>query len=167
MMLKGKGKVLVVDDNEDVRLSMKLLLERAGYEVVIAPDGNRALELQRELPCHVLVTDIFMPEADGMETIERFRREFPAVKIVAMSAGGKQIKGRTYLDTAGAVGADATFQKPFEPATLLENAARSTLRRIWQNRFVGGCALARPCRRDRQGARSPYGDQLRLCLWWR
>src|SRR5262245_8388380 len=72
MMPKGKGTVLVVDDNEDVRLSMKLLLERAGYEVAVAPDGNRALDLQRELACQLLVTDIFMPEADGVETIERF-----------------------------------------------------------------------------------------------
>jgi len=120
MTFKAKGRILVVDDNEDVRLSMKLLLERAGYEVTVAPDGNRALELQRECPCQVLVTDIFMPEADGMETIERFRREFRTVKIVAMSAGGRQMGSRRYLATAGDVGADATLQKPFEAATLLE-----------------------------------------------
>lgn len=113
-------RVLVVDDNEDLRLSMKLLLERAGYDVVTAADGNRALELQREFARDVLITDIFMPEADGMETIARFKREFPAVKIVAMSAGGRQMKIHSYLMAAGVVGADATLRKPFESATLLE-----------------------------------------------
>ena len=103
-----------------MRLSTKLLLERAGYNVVTVPDGNRAVDLQREHPCDVLITDIFMPEADGMETIARFRSEFPAVKIVAMSAGGGQMGSAKYLSAAGIIGADATLRKPFPAAILLD-----------------------------------------------
>ena len=115
-----KRRLLVADDNEDMRLSMKLLLERAGYDVATASDGNEALELQRESPRDVLITDIFMPDADGLETIDRFKREFPAVKILAMSAGGGRMKSLRYLSLAGVAGADATLAKPFESAVLLE-----------------------------------------------
>jgi CheY-like chemotaxis protein len=120
LTFKAIIRVLVVDDNEDMRLSVRLLLERAGYVVMVAPDGNRALELQRDQPCDLLITDIFMPEADGMETIACFRRDFPAVKIVAMSAGGRHMTGGKYLTAAGVVGADATLQKPFEASVLLK-----------------------------------------------
>ena len=116
---KPKRRILVTDDNEDMVLSMKLLLERAGYDVVTAGDGNRAFEVQTESPCDVLITDIFMPEADGLETIDRFRREFPGVKILAMSAGGGRMKNLRYLTMAGVAGANATLAKPFDPAELL------------------------------------------------
>lgn len=96
---------------------MRILLERAGYEVELASNGTRALEVQRNFPAHVLITDIFMPEMDGLETIQQFRLEFPAVKIVAMS----RATGRTdYLLTAGIAGADGTLQKPFTEETLLQ-----------------------------------------------
>ncbi|TAK84587.1 MAG: response regulator [Betaproteobacteria bacterium] len=110
--------VLVVDDNEDMRSFMKIVLERAGYETELAADGQRALELQRRHPADVLVTDIFMPEADGLETIERFRSEFPRVRIVAMSGGGSVAK-LDYLTTAREAGADAVLRKPFEAQALL------------------------------------------------
>lgn len=103
-----------------MRQSMRLLLERAGYEVELAQNGARALELQRSRPADVLITDIFMPEQDGLETIERFRREFPGVKIVAMSGGGALAKGSFYLSTAEVAGADAVLRKPFERDGLLQ-----------------------------------------------
>ena len=112
-------RLLVADDDADMRHSMRLLLERAGYEVELAPDGAQALRLQRERPIDVLITDIFMPESDGLETIERFRREFPGVRIIAMSGGGVQVRGETYLATAGVAGADAVLRKPFERDVLL------------------------------------------------
>jgi DNA-binding response OmpR family regulator len=102
-----------------MRQSMRLLLERAGYEVELAQDGARALELQRSQPADVLITDIFMPEKDGLETIERFRREFPGVRIIAMSGGGVHVRGETYLDIASIAGADAVLRKPFAMNLLL------------------------------------------------
>jgi CheY-like chemotaxis protein len=94
------ARVLIADDNEDTCLSLSLLLERAGYQVATAANGKQALDVQRERPSDVLVTDLFMPEMDGLEAIARFRKEFPAVKIVAMSAGGPQRKGGRYLSAA-------------------------------------------------------------------
>jgi CheY-like chemotaxis protein len=108
-----------------MRQSMRLLLERAGYEVELAPNGARALELQRARPSEVLITDIFMPETDGLETIARFRREHPGVRIIAMSGGGVHVRGETYLATAGIAGADAVLRKPFDRQVLLD-----TLRRV-------------------------------------
>jgi CheY-like chemotaxis protein len=113
-------KLLVVDDNADTRESMKLLLERAGHEVVVAPNGARALEVQRAVAAEVLITDIFMPEVDGLETISRFRREFPAVRIIAMTGGGLRFNRENYLLSADVAGADVVLRKPFEKSTLLE-----------------------------------------------
>lgn len=119
-------RLLVADDDADMRQSMRLLLERAGHEVELAQDGARALELQRSRPADVLITDIFMPEKDGLETIERFRLEFPSVRIVAMSGGGVHVKGDRYLTTAEVAGADAVLRKPFEKDALLEALQRVT-----------------------------------------
>jgi CheY-like chemotaxis protein len=112
-------RLLVADDSADMRESLKIVLERAGYEVALAPDGLRALEMQRARPADVLITDIFMPERDGLETITAFRQEFPRTRIIAMSGGGVRVGGSFYLDTAGAAGADATLRKPFDPKSLL------------------------------------------------
>lgn len=120
MVYKSTTRVLIVDDNADMRLSIKLLLERAGYEVGTAPTGNRAFELQRQAPCDVLITDIFMPDVDGLETIARFKREFPSVRIIAISGGTKNIMGGKYLSLANIVGADVSLLKPFETTALLE-----------------------------------------------
>lgn len=113
-------RLLIADDDPDTRLSLKLLLERAGYEIELAPNGSQALELQRSRPVDVLITDIFMPETDGLETIESFRRDFPNVAIIAMSGGaGPLIDSAVYLDTAGIAGADAVLRKPFDVKSLL------------------------------------------------
>ena len=112
-------RLLVADDSADMRESLRLVLERAGYEVVLAPDGLRALEMQRLCPAEVLITDIFMPERDGLETITSFRREFPQTRIIAMSGGGVRV-GNRYLDTAAIAGADAMLRKPFDPKSLLQ-----------------------------------------------
>ena len=114
-------RILVVDDNADMRLTMKLLLEHEGYEVELAANGREALEVQRARPSHVLVTDLFMPDADGFETIERFRKEFPQIRIIAMSGGGSKPELRTdHLPVASEIGAHATLRKPFPIEKLLE-----------------------------------------------
>jgi CheY-like chemotaxis protein len=113
-------KLLVVDDNADTRESMKLLLERAGYEVELAQNGARAVEIQRRTAAEILITDIFMPELDGLETIASFKREFPAVKIIAMTGGGVRFDRESYLLTADVAGADAVLRKPFEKSALMQ-----------------------------------------------
>lgn len=113
-------RLLVVDDNEDMRQSMKRLLERFGYEVEIASNGARAIELQHLVAAEVLITDIFMPDTDGLETINQFRTTFPGVKIIAMSGGGASVREADYLSTATVAGADAVLRKPFSMESLLE-----------------------------------------------
>ena len=113
-------RLLVADDDSDMRQSMRLLLERAGHDVELAADGAKALELSRARPFDVLITDIFMGEADGLTTIENFKREFPSTRIIAMSGGSGRLQSRNYLAAAGIAGAHATLRKPFAMSTLLE-----------------------------------------------
>jgi DNA-binding response OmpR family regulator len=110
--------VLIVDDNADMQSFVKIVLERAGFEAQVAADGERALALQRAHPVDVLITDIFMPERDGIELIHQFKSAFPQVKIIAMSGGGR-ISKRDYLPLAADIGADLVLRKPFAADTLL------------------------------------------------
>jgi CheY-like chemotaxis protein len=111
--------ILLAEDDADLRLALKLSLEAAGYTVAIAANAQEALAVQRREPAEVLVTDIFMPEGDGFEAIDAFRREFPATRIVVVSGGGQRGKA-DYLAAARLAGVDATLQKPFEIEVLLE-----------------------------------------------
>jgi DNA-binding NtrC family response regulator len=115
--------IILVEDDADQRVALKLALQLAGYSVREAANGREALALQRERPSRVLVTDIFMPEADGFELIQAFRNEFPQTRIVVVSGGGKLAKG-DYLATAQLMGVDATLQKPFDIQILLETLRR-------------------------------------------
>jgi CheY-like chemotaxis protein len=110
--------VLIVDDNADMRSFVKIVLERAGFVAQVAADGERALDLQRAHPADVLITDIFMPERDGIELIHQFKSAFPLVKIIAMSGGGRMSK-RDYLPFAADLGADLVLRKPFGADALL------------------------------------------------
>lgn len=113
------ARILVVDDNADMRESLRMLLGQLGYVTEGARDGQQALDLQRQRPFQVLITDIFMPGKDGIETIEAFRREWPQIRIVAMSGGGT-LATRDYLGLAPDIGADAILRKPFTLETLQE-----------------------------------------------
>ena len=116
---KSLRRVLIADDSADLREAAKLLLEHAGYEVELVENGAQALEAQRSHPADVLITDIFMPLSNGLETIEAFRREFPRTKIIAISGGRARMGAEPYLDAAGLAGADATLLKPFDAQALL------------------------------------------------
>ena len=112
-------RILVVDDDADFRAMLRSALRIAGYTVDVARDGRAALLAQRTAPADILITDIFMPEADGFEAIDAFRKNFPSTKIIAMS-GGAPILKTNYLDAAGLIGVDAALQKPFEMDELLK-----------------------------------------------
>jgi len=117
--MSAARRILLAEDDADLRLALKLSLEAAGYTVAIAASAQEALAVQRREPAEVLVTDIFMPEGDGFEAIDAFRREFPATRIVVVSGGGQRGKA-DYLAAARLAGVDATLQKPFEIEVLLE-----------------------------------------------
>ena len=111
------SKILLVDDEDMTREMIRHALELRGYEVIEASNGDEALRLNRSSPCPLVITDILMPDKEGLETIMELRREFPDSKIIAISGGGGV--GRIdYLEAAQKFGAQATFQKPFELAKL-------------------------------------------------
>lgn len=112
-------RILVVDDNPDMRLSLSRLLGVLGYDVEMAADGNQALAAHRMRQVAVVITDIFMAGKEGIETIAAFKREWPFVRVIAMSGGGERAK-MDYLKAAVHVGADATLHKPFSLESLKE-----------------------------------------------
>ena len=121
--------ILVVDDRDDFRSVLKQTLESAGYEVRAAPEGEAALELQRNRPADLLITDLFMPGKEGFETITRFREQFPDTRIIAMSGGVLPGLEHDFLASAGLLGIGATLRKPFEADELL-----ATVRKVLQER---------------------------------
>ena len=112
-------RVLVVDDNPDLRAFICTALERAGFETAVAGDGECALALQNRQPADVLITDIYMPELDGLELIQQFKARFPRTQIVAMSGGGT-VAHADFLHVAAEIGAEAVLRKPFATETLVK-----------------------------------------------
>jgi len=99
---------------------LKEALTRAGYEVTEALDGKEGISLYLKEPIDLVITDIVMPNKEGIETIIELRQSFPEVKIIAMSGGGRIIP-EDYLYMAKGLGAKRTFAKPFDLEKLLES----------------------------------------------
>ena len=111
--------VLVIDDDETIRVLLRAILEREGYRVVDAPDGAKGIRRYEESPTDLVITDLIMPGKEGIETIRDLRKEFPHVKIIAVSGGGR-IGPESYLKMAEGVGALRTLSKPFDRLVLLK-----------------------------------------------
>jgi DNA-binding response OmpR family regulator len=111
-------KVLIIDDDPLVRYTLSKILQRSGYDVVTAADGKRGMLLLREEHPDVVITDIIMPEQEGIDTIIQIRRERPGIKILAIS-GGARIRNIDFLKMAHSLGADDIIRKPFEADELL------------------------------------------------
>lgn len=105
------AKILIIDDDPSILTMLKRMLEKAGYEVDIASNGSEGLEKIEGCPPDLLVTDIVMPEKEGLELIFYLRRKNPGLKIVAISGGGR-FNYNGYLTSAKLLGADLIFQKP-------------------------------------------------------
>jgi CheY-like chemotaxis protein len=112
------ARILVIEDEDEVRGMLQRVLERAGYEVAVAPDGDEGIRLFRENQADLIITDMIMPKKGGMETILDLRSEYPDVKIVAMSGGGR-LGPEPYLEIAEGFGAVRIFSKPFRIEELL------------------------------------------------
>ena len=112
------SRILVIDDEVSLRRVLRRTLEQAGHTVLDAPDGQEGLALWRREPTDVVVTDIFMPEQDGIEVILEMKHVVARPKIIAMSGGGK--KGLLdWNSSALALGADRVLLKPFDQRTFL------------------------------------------------
>ncbi|HHV37370.1 MAG TPA: response regulator [Candidatus Cloacimonetes bacterium] len=111
-------KILVVEDDSSFRKVLVRMLTRAGYEIDQAGDGNQALEVCAEFKPDLVLTDIIMPDKEGLETIQELLEMCPELKIIAMSGGGK-FGPDSYLPLAEKLGAKASLQKPFMRDELL------------------------------------------------
>jgi CheY-like chemotaxis protein len=116
------AKILVIDDEPGIRLIICRALEDAGHEVVEFENGRGAIENVEGEAADLLITDIFMPDVEGIETIREIRRRRPDLPIIAIS--GVDFEGRDYLRVARKFGAAATLKKPFWPADLLKLVSR-------------------------------------------
>jgi two-component system, chemotaxis family, chemotaxis protein CheY len=112
--------ILVVDDEDQIRRLIRETLEQASYHVTEARNGKEALQQYRLAPADLVIMDILMPDQDGLETTVTLRREFPNVKIIAITGGSDMIGILNFLDVAKMLGAHSTLQKPFEMKTLLD-----------------------------------------------
>lgn len=112
-------KILVIDDNMVVRNTIVQILESEGYEVISAEDGRRGLYAFRSEHPDLVVTDIIMPEKEGIETIRDIRGEVPDAKIIAISGGGR-IGNTDFLKIARQLGASDVVAKPLDPDHFLD-----------------------------------------------
>jgi|ERR1051326_2267132 CheY-like chemotaxis protein len=119
--------ILVVDDEPEIRDLCAITLRDAGHHVVLADNGQSALDIHRLKPQDVVLLDMFMPIKDGIETLKALRQSQPAPKIIAVSAGWRvtgrrattERSSRDVLDEARELGADAILHKPFDPDDLV------------------------------------------------
>ena len=120
-----RGRIVVIDDEPRIREMLEEVLRDAGYDVVTAPSGASVSRLQREQPADLVITDIFMPEQEGIETILELRATWPNLKIIAISGGGGDFTVN-YLAAAEQLGATRSISKPFSVEQLL-SAVRDVL----------------------------------------
>ena len=119
---RSRARMLVVEDHDDTREALAVLLRTEGYETTVAVDGESGLATARASQPHVAIVDIFLPGKDGVALIEELRRDLPAVTIIAVSADSS-FDRRGALIRAREAGAHHTLRKPLEPWVLLSTIA--------------------------------------------
>ena len=113
------AKILLIEDNAPLLAMERELLSEAGHDVVTATNGKEALLLFADTSFDLVVTDVGMPEKDGLETISHLRRKYPTLKIIAVSGGGR-VEAGDYLVMARKLGAAQTLVKPFTGEQLIK-----------------------------------------------
>ena len=112
-------RALIIEDDPELRRILKMTLEAADIETLAATDGKYGVDLIKDTRPDFIVTDILMPEMDGLEVIQAVRAGHKDVKIIAISGGGWRQPGPHVLGVAEAFGADAILFKPFSRQELL------------------------------------------------
>ncbi len=116
------ARILVIDDEPDMEMLLEQILKSAGYDVILAADGREGVERHRTCPADLVITDLFMPKQEGLETIQEFRTRFPEVAIIAMSGKAAAV---TMLSVAQKFGAIAVLHKPFAADELIAAVAKA------------------------------------------
>jgi len=114
------ARILIIDDEAAIAMMLKKMVEKAGHKAETAVNGNEGLQLFETFKPDLLITDIVMPEKEGLEIIFELRRKNPNLKIIAISGGGRfQYEG--YLNSAKHLGANKVFQKPLDLKELISS----------------------------------------------
>lgn len=114
--------ILIIDDDAQLSAMLKQLLERQGYTVITAPDGDKGIMLYHSEGARLIITDLIMPVKEGIETIAELVKDHPDIKIIAISGGGR-LKPDSYLNLAETFGAARSFTKPLDREALLSAVA--------------------------------------------
>ena len=112
------ARILVIDDDELIRDTLRMVLMDAGHQVHLAEHGRFGLEVLDQHPIDLVLCDLFMPDMEGFETMASIRQRYPELKIIVMSGGARGIDQSHYLEDAEILGADATLSKPFRNRDL-------------------------------------------------
>ena len=112
------ARILVIDDDEDIRETVRRVLDSRGHSVELASDGSLGIAALAQHAPDLVITDVFMPRQDGVETLLELRKAFPRLKVIAMS-GGSGNGVSNLLDDMELLGADRTIPKPFTPKELI------------------------------------------------
>lgn len=113
------AKVMVIDDDEQLRRMLQQMLEREGHEVACIGDGLEAVRRFKEVPADLVITDITMPGWDGIETMKELHKVSPELKVIVISGGGQRFP-EIFLPMAKQAGAYSTLKKPFSRSDLLQ-----------------------------------------------
>lgn len=122
----SQKNILVIDDEPEIREVLRAFLQRAGYIVHTASDGLEGVKVFSERSIDLVITDLLMPQQEGIETIMQIKTDHPNLPIIAISGGGRMAGTLDILQTAKLLGAARTFSKPFQPQELVE-AVRNLL----------------------------------------
>jgi CheY-like chemotaxis protein len=112
------ARILIIDDEAQIRMMLSQMLSNEGHAVEAAEDGMAGLKAVKTNPFDIVITDIIMPEKEGIETIMHLKKLYPAIRIIAISGGGR-LDPKSILNYAGKLGAEYTFQKPIDRQDLL------------------------------------------------
>lgn len=112
-----RKSILLVDDEEAIRKMVKAILGDEFYQFSEASNGLEAQDRLKQSHFDLIITDVIMPDCDGIELVMAVRRKLPDIKVIVMSGGGR-VRAGHYLDLAGKLGAAKVFEKPFDTAAL-------------------------------------------------
>lgn len=122
-MQNAKQRILIIDDDKLMCLALAKILIAAGYEVEVAEDGDVGIRMQRTRAFDLVITDLIMPEKEGIEIIRELRKENNRLPVIAISAGGRRGSAADYLKWARLMGAKKCLSKPIKREELLDAVA--------------------------------------------
>lgn len=118
------ARILAVDDDDLIRRALVRILEGGGHDVEEARNGQEAWTMQQDRPYDLVLTDLFMPDVDGIEFLNLLGETDASTRVIAISGGGRVVGDTGALRDAEAFGADATLQKPFTPDQVMDVVQR-------------------------------------------